>query len=234
MSNEDIENMKRREEFREKNKRIMKLNSEEYEKRISAEKKNNEDIKLNEKLTLDADVKKYLQQQKMNRISKMKQYVEAIRSNFREKNNAKLSRIELYLKEVEKIDNEIAIINRKGDEREKERKAKQIELRDNVNQIIQKQLIEKKLKIINEREMNSKLEKDMLRKLDERNEIEREKSLKNRLKMNKYKEELEEQVLRKDKEKENEMSLLERRLNKQLIEEMVKYNSPLHKLSPTK
>jgi len=234
MSNEDIENMKRREEFREKNKRIMKLNSEEYEKRISAEKKNNEDIKLNEKLTLDADVKKYLQQQKMNRISKMKQYVEAIRSNFREKNNAKLSRIELDLKEVEKIDNEIAIINRKGDEREKERKAKQIELRDNVNQIIQKQLIEKKLKIINEREMNSKLEKDMLRKLDERNEIEREKSLKNRLKMNKYKEELEEQVLRKDKEKENEMSLLERRLNKQLIEEMVKYNSPLHKLSPTK
>jgi hypothetical protein len=234
MSNEDIENMKRREEFREKNKRIMKLNSEEYEKRISAEKKKNEDIKLNEKLTLDADVKKYLQQQKMNRISKMKQYVEAIRSNFREKNNAKLSRIELDLKEVEKIDNEIAIINRKGDEREKERKAKQIELRDNVNQIIQKQLIEKKLKIINEREMNSKLEKDMLRKLDERNEIEREKSLKNRLKMNKYKEELEEQVLRKDKEKENEMSLLERRLNKQLIEEMVKYNSPLHKLSPTK
>jgi len=234
MSNEDIENMKRREEFREKNKRIMKLNSEEYEKRISAEKKKNEDIKLNEKLTLDADVKKYLQQQKMNRISKMKQYVEAIRSNFREKNNAKLSRIELDLKEVEKIDNEIAIINRKGDEREKERKAKQIELRDNVNQIIQKQLIEKKLKIINEREMNSKLEKDMLRKLDERNEIEREKSLKNRLKMNKYKEELEEQVLRKDKEKENEMSLLERRLNKQLIEEMVKYNSPLHKISPTK
>jgi len=234
MSNEDIENMKRREEFREKNKRIMKLNSEEYEKRISAEKKKKEDIKLNEKLTLDADVKKYLQQQKMNRISKMKQYVEAIRSNFREKNNAKLSRIELDLKEVEKIDNEIAIINRKGDEREKERKAKQIELRDNVNQIIQKQLIEKKLKIINEREMNSKLEKDMLRKLDERNEIEREKSLKNRLKMNKYKEELEEQVLRKDKEKENEMSLLERRLNKQLIEEMVKYNSPLHKLSPTK
>jgi hypothetical protein len=226
--------MRKREELREKNRRIMKLNVEEYEKRISAEKMKNEEIKLNEKITLDADVKKYLQQQKMNRISKMKQYVEAIRSNFREKNVAKLNKIESELKEVVKIENEIAVINRKGDEKEKERKAKQMELRDNVNQIIQKQLIDKRLKIINEKEMNCKLEKDMLRKLDERNEIEREKSLKNKIKMYKYKEDLEEQVLRKEKERENEMSVLERRLNKQLLEEMVKYNSPMHKLSPTK
>jgi hypothetical protein len=212
----------------------MKLNVEEYEKRISAEKMLNEEIKLNEKITLDADVKKYLQQQKMNRLSKMKQYVEAIRSNFREKNAAKLNKIESELKEVVKIENEIAVINRKGDEKEKERKAKQMELRDNVNQIIQKQLIDKKLKIINEKEMNCKLEKDILRKLDERNEIEREKSLKNKIKMYKYKEDLEEQVLRKEKERENEMSVVERRLNKRLLEEMVKYNSPMHKLSPTK
>jgi|LauGreDrversion4_2_1035121.scaffolds.fasta_scaffold22351_3 hypothetical protein len=226
--------MRKREELREKNRRIMKLNVEEYEKRISAEKMLNEEIKLNEKITLDADVKKYLQQQKMNRLSKMKQYVEAIRSNFREKNAAKLNKIESELKEVVKIENEIAVINRKGDEKEKERKAKQMELRDNVNQIIQKQLIDKKLKIINEKEMNCKLEKDILRKLDERNEIEREKSLKNKIKMYKYKEDLEEQVLRKEKERENEMSVVERRLNKRLLEEMVKYNSPMHKLSPTK
>lgn len=220
----------KKEELREKNKRIMKLNVEEYEKRKICEKKKNDEIKLIEKLTLDAELKHHLQLQKINRLNKMKKYVDEIRSNLRDKQIAKINKLELNLNEIQKIRNEIGIINRKGDEKENERKAKQDELRENVNQAVQKQLIEKKLKIINEKETNMKLDKDILKRLDEKNELEREKSLKQRIKMYKYKEELEEQVLRKDKDKENEMSPIEKRFNKQLLEEMVKYNSPLHKI----
>lgn len=230
ISNQEKANSMKKEELREKNKRIMKLNVEEYEKRKICEKKKNDEIKLTEKLSLDAELKHHLQLQKINRLNKMKLYVDEIRSNLRDKQIAKINKLELDLKEIEKIRNEIGIINRKGDEKEKERKAKQDELRENVNQAVQKQLIEKKLKIINEKETNMKLDKDILKRMDEKNELEREKSLQQRIKMYKYKEELEEQVLRKDKDKENEMSPIEKRLNKQLLEEMVNYNSPLHKI----
>jgi hypothetical protein len=234
ISIEDVENRKKRQEIKENYKKIMRSNCEEHEKRKSHERMKKEEINCMDKLTLDSDIKKYLYQKKMNRISKIKLNEEGITNNLREKNLAKLYRIELDLKEAQRIENEIALINRKGEEKDLEIKAKQIELRDNVNQIVQKQLIDKKLKILNEKELNSKLEKDILRKLDERNELEREKSLKNKIKQLKYKQELEQQVLRKSKERHNEMSVLERALNKQLLEEIGNYNSPLHKLSPTK
>ena len=206
----------------------MKHNFEESEKKKSQEKIMTIEVKLKEKEKLDKDFRNYELQQRNNRLKKIKEYVEGIKSDERHKEIARIREFKFNQREDEKILNEVSNIFRREDEAEKERKTKQNKLQESVNFTLYNQLIEKKHKMKSEKEIKNKIEKDFLRSLDETNGLEKEKLINKRMKMNKYKEELEEQLMKRNNNNLNEMSLIERRLNKQIIEEMMKYNPPLH------
>lgn len=206
----------------------MKLNLEESEKKKYLEKQKNMETKLNDKEILDKEVRNHIMQQKINRINKIKQFVDGIKLNEMHKETEKMKDKNLSFIENERIQNEVTNIFRREDEAEKERITNQNKLKETVQFTLQNQLIEKKLRIKSDKEINSKIDKDYLRNLNEIKFIDKEKEIRNRINMNKYKEELDKQCLKKEKNKLNEMSILERRLNRQLIEEMINYNSPLN------